>query len=74
MIEGLANSDESDISRISLSGGCGYESPTPKDEKKALDAAEDGGMITSATRRELAEAIGSPDPALAGIVARAAMA
>jgi hypothetical protein len=73
LIEGLAESDQSDISRITIFGGCGYESPSPKEEKKALDAAEDAGMITSSTRRELAEAIGSREPALAGIVARAAL-
>ena len=74
LIEGLAHDVDSEVSKLTVFGGCSYESPGPEDEKKALDAAEDAGMITPTTRRELAEAIGSPEPALAGIVARVATA
>lgn len=74
LIQGLSLADESEISRFTMFGACNYSKPTLKAERKALEAAEDLGTITATVRHQLVEAIGAADVAVAGIVARAAMA
>ena len=75
LVGSLASPDSrEEITMVTLFGGCGFETVSEKKQRKALDLAERSGAISSRTRGELEQAIGCPDRAATGIVARAAMA
>jgi hypothetical protein len=76
LIQEIASGDDErgEISRITFCGGCGFESPKPKIEHRALDAAESARIINAQTRRELEKAIGCPSNTAASVVAAVALA
>ena len=75
LVGSLASPDSrEEITMVTLFGGCGFETVSEKKQRKALDLAERSGAISSRTRGELEQAIGCPDRAATGIVARAALA
>ena len=75
LVGSLASPDSwEEITMVTLFGGCGFETVSEKKQRKALELAERSGAISSRTRGELEQAIGCPDRAATGIVARTAMA
>ena len=55
---------------LTLFGACGIKSPSPEQERSALESAARVGLLSDLHHRELDPAIGQPQSILAGVLQR----